>query len=184
MSSGHHLIHSISRIQAQTADHCGRRAFVKGMAALAGAAGLSAYDMKRAAAEPAPETTKLRMVTSPALCFAPQYIADALLRAEGFIDVEYIQASDTPTMRVVATGDGDFTIDAVRSAIMSVDAGDPLVLLSGVHLGCYELFGTERVRTIKDLRGSRVAGIHNGQRSASLPCQHGSLRRAQSGTGH
>jgi NitT/TauT family transport system substrate-binding protein len=30
-------------------------------------------------------------------------------------------------------------------------------MLGGVHSGCYELFGTDRVRTIRDLRGCRVA---------------------------
>jgi len=84
MSSGNRLVDSNSGIQARTPHHWGRRDFVKSVAALAGAAGLSAYDMRSAAAEPPPETRKLRMVTSPALCFAPQYIADALLRAGRF----------------------------------------------------------------------------------------------------
>jgi NitT/TauT family transport system substrate-binding protein len=31
------------------------------------------------------------------------------------------------------------------------------VLLAGVHVGCFELFGTDRVRTISDLKGKTVA---------------------------
>jgi NitT/TauT family transport system substrate-binding protein len=31
------------------------------------------------------------------------------------------------------------------------------VLLGGIHAGCFELFGTERVRTIRDLKGRTVA---------------------------
>jgi NitT/TauT family transport system substrate-binding protein len=35
-------------------------------------------------------------------------------------------------------------------------------VLGGVHSGCYELFGTERVRTPKDLKGKTVAVDQNG----------------------
>src|SRR6185295_11730768 len=45
----------------------------------------------------------------------------------------------------------------VAPFIMQVDAGHPLVLLAGVHVGCYELFGTGRVRGISDLKGKTVA---------------------------
>ncbi len=38
-----------------------RREFVKGVAALAGSAGLLGYDVKPAVAEPPPETTKIRL---------------------------------------------------------------------------------------------------------------------------
>jgi NitT/TauT family transport system substrate-binding protein len=97
------------------------------------------------------------MAVSPALCFAPQYIADALLRAEGFSDVQYIEAKGRPTQPMVADGEGDFTIDAVRSALVNIDRGGALVVLSGVHLGCYELFGSPRVRKVRDLKGAKVA---------------------------
>ena len=32
-----------------------------------------------------------------------------------------------------------------------------LVVLAGVHTGCFELFGTDRVRSVKDLKGKAVA---------------------------
>src|SRR2546422_7057877 len=41
--------------------------------------------------------------------------------------------------------------------ILLIDAGDPIVLLAGVHIGCLELFGNDRVRTIRDLKGKTVA---------------------------
>src|SRR5215469_6244220 len=41
--------------------------------------------------------------------------------------------------------------------IIQVDAGLPLVFLGGVHAGCFELFGTERVKAIRDLKGKTVA---------------------------
>jgi NitT/TauT family transport system substrate-binding protein len=33
----------------------------------------------------------------------------------------------------------------------------PIVLLGGIHVGCFELFGTERVHAIRDLKGKTVA---------------------------
>jgi NitT/TauT family transport system substrate-binding protein len=33
----------------------------------------------------------------------------------------------------------------------------PLLLLGGIHAGCFELFGTERIRSIRDLKGKTVA---------------------------
>ena len=40
--------------------------------------------------------------------------------------------------------------------MLHLDAGKPIRVLAGVHLGCYELFGNEKVRSIRDLRGRRV----------------------------
>ena len=60
----------------------GRREFMKGLTAVAGATGLFGYDMRLAVAEPPPETTKIRLVHEPAICLAPQYLAEELLRLE------------------------------------------------------------------------------------------------------
>jgi NitT/TauT family transport system substrate-binding protein len=45
----------------------------------------------------------------------------------------------------------------VAPFLMSVDTGHPIVLLGGVHVGCFEVFGTDQVRTIRDLKGKTVA---------------------------
>src|SRR5258708_17808668 len=41
--------------------------------------------------------------------------------------------------------------------VVRLDQADPIVILAGVHIGCFELFGTERVRAIRDLKGKTVA---------------------------
>jgi NitT/TauT family transport system substrate-binding protein len=41
--------------------------------------------------------------------------------------------------------------------LIRVDQGDPVVMLTGVHVGCFELFAHENIRTIRDLRGKSVA---------------------------
>jgi NitT/TauT family transport system substrate-binding protein len=45
----------------------------------------------------------------------------------------------------------------VGLSIMRVDAGDPIVFLTGAHVGCFELFGSDQVRAIHDLKGKTVA---------------------------
>ena len=41
--------------------------------------------------------------------------------------------------------------------MVRVDAGDPTVMLAGVHVGCDEVVGTNRVRALRDLKGTTVA---------------------------
>ena len=56
-----------------------RRKFLRGIT-LAGTAGLLGWHPRRAAAEPPPETTRIRLVRIPSICQAPQYVAEELLR--------------------------------------------------------------------------------------------------------
>ena len=43
------------------------------------------------AQEALPETTTLRLTKIPGICVAPQYVAEDLLKSEGFRDVQYIE---------------------------------------------------------------------------------------------
>jgi NitT/TauT family transport system substrate-binding protein len=156
MGSGNRLFDPNSGMQAQTPRNWERRDFVKGVAALAGASGLSAYDMRSAAAELPLETTRIRIDDPPVTCVAPQLVAEALLKAEGFTDIQYPKLDSTGGERAVGSGKVDIDLAAVGPLITSLDAGAPIVVLAGVHLGCYELFGTERVRAIRDLKGKTV----------------------------
>jgi NitT/TauT family transport system substrate-binding protein len=140
-----------------------RRQFVGGVT-LAGTVGVFGARPERVAAEPPPETTRLRIVDNRtggrfrATCIAPQYVAEELLRGEGFTDVHYlIKDTFDERLRALATGEADITITFISSLIARLDVGDPIVLLAGAHVGCFELFGNERVRTIGDLKGKTVA---------------------------
>src|SRR5439155_889027 len=59
--------------------------------------------------------------------------------------------------RALASGEVDITLSFSAPFIIRVDAGDPIAMLAGAHVGCFELFGTERVRSIGDLKGKTVA---------------------------
>ncbi len=121
-------------------------------ASMAAAAGV--LGARRALAdEGPPETTTLRLARIPAICAAPGYIADALLRAEGFTDISYLP--DAP-VDAVARGEIDFDLETAAWIVSNLDAGQPITALAGVHVGCYELFAHEPIRAVADLKGKKV----------------------------
>ena len=135
-----------------------RRELLRGAGAAAAAA--LAGRSRTADAEPPPETTRIRPACrSPSMCQAPQYVAEDLLRGEGFADVRYIdQRKDGPRAIADALASGEANINMHFSGplILRLDVGAPITILAGVHPGCYELFATERVRTLSDLKGKTV----------------------------
>jgi NitT/TauT family transport system substrate-binding protein len=134
-----------------------RRTFLGGVITL-GSLGLVATRPHSATAEPPPETTRIRLVRVPSICRAPQYMTEELLRTEGFTDVSYIPSQGTTdATEAVAARDIDITMQYIGPSIMQVDAGQPIVVLAGIQPGCFELFGTDRVRSIRDLKGKTVA---------------------------
>ncbi|MGH7318478.1 MAG: ABC transporter substrate-binding protein [Candidatus Rokuibacteriota bacterium] len=134
-----------------------RRDFVRGLAA-ASSAGLLASRPRPAAAESPPETTRLRLIKYPSLCMAPQYVAQELLRAEGLTDVQYVEfpGEGTRAFERLGTGDLDMLQWFIAPGVVEVDRGAPIVFLAGVHVGCFELFGTDRVRSVRDLKGKTI----------------------------
>jgi NitT/TauT family transport system substrate-binding protein len=135
-----------------------RRAFLGRLAATS-AMGLLGEPVRPVAAEPAPETTRIRLSASIAICSAPQLVAGELLPGEGFTDVQYqdLTKATLGALPEVASGAADIGITFSGPTIIQIDRGDPVVVLSGVHPGCFELFGTDRVRSLKDLKGKRIA---------------------------
>jgi NitT/TauT family transport system substrate-binding protein len=110
-----------------------------------------------AAAEPAPETTRLRLSQVPGICLAPQYVAEELLRTEGFTDIRYVNIAEANPYPAFVSGEVDISMAFVAPFLVQLDAGLPLVLLAGVHAGCFEVFGTRGIRAIRDLKGKTVA---------------------------
>jgi NitT/TauT family transport system substrate-binding protein len=129
----------------------------------AGAVGVAGSAPAFAAAEPPPETTRIRLGKIRSICLAPQYVAEELLRAEGFTDVQYIEApSGTPGPPMMGAGQIDIGMDFAAKLVQYLDQGAPLVVLAGVHAGCFELFATNGVKTISDLRGRTTAVVALG----------------------
>jgi len=132
-----------------------RREFLARTMSLAGASLLLPFSCS-AAAEPPPEIRRIRFNYFPAICLAPQYLAEEFLRLEGFSEVEYprgIQVNRTDAAPV----ETDMWMDASPAVIAALDNGLPITALGGIHAGCYELFASDRVRAIRDLKDKTVA---------------------------
>jgi len=110
------------------------------------------------AAEPPPETTTVRLPKfSNTICGAPLLVIDELLRAEGFTDVRYVRTtSGAAGIRLAARGEVDFENAFVGTHVTLIDAGSPITILDGLHIGCYELFAHGDIRSIRDLKGKTV----------------------------
>jgi len=133
-----------------------RRGFLGGIVA-AGAAGLI-HAPRAEAAEGPLETSAVRILKTPAICIAPLYAAEELLRAEGFTDIRFIEL---PTAREIsaALGEGkvDFTAGFAAYHVLAIDARSTnYTLLAGLHGGCFELFAHDGIRGITDLKGKSV----------------------------
>ena len=137
-----------------------RREFLRIFSA-AGVAGISGIGCTSAYAEPPPETTRIRLTKVPSICVAPQYAAEDLLRAEGFTDISYVGSGMTNSgvagTQVMSEGGSDIGMNFAAPLVIGVDRSAEISLLGGVHVGCFELFGSARVSSIKDLKGKTVS---------------------------
>ena len=126
--------------------------------ALAGTGALLGFRHESVAAEPPPETTKIRLIVGTACNAGPSYSARQFLSGEGFSDVQYIPSKGArDDEKLLAASDADLDPSFAPRHIIRIDAGDPIIMLSGLHVGCYELFGNDRIRAIHDLKGKKVA---------------------------
>ena len=147
-------------MNAQPCPALNRRAFLSHMAA-AGGVGLTGLYAPWAAAEPPPETRRIRInfdAEAPVLCYGPQYVATELLHLEGFEEVSYAPfGPDHSEAGTLVRGEADITANWAGDFLMAADRGGPLVALSGLHIGCTEIFAGEKVRHFSDLKGKKVA---------------------------
>jgi NitT/TauT family transport system substrate-binding protein len=134
-----------------------RRDFVRGVSIATAASALGTTG-STFAAEPPPETKRLRLPHRPSLCEAPAHVAEELFRGEGFTDIKYIKTESGKAADGLAAGDIDIGVVFGPPMILRMDTGEPSVFLAGVHVGCAELFVGERIRTARDLKG-KTAGI-------------------------
>jgi NitT/TauT family transport system substrate-binding protein len=132
-----------------------RRSFLATLSSVGAASLIGAPDSD---AQDTPlETTTVRLSKAPSVCIAPQHVAADLLSAEGFTDIRYVASvSGVTTTRSLARGEFDFATNFAPPLIIAIDAGEPITIVGGEHVGCLELFAREGIRSIADLKGKTV----------------------------
>jgi NitT/TauT family transport system substrate-binding protein len=138
-----------------------RRRFLAGATAIGGAAFLG-LQTRVAAADPPAEIRKLRLLHVPAICHAPQYLAEEMLHLEGITEVEYVPFGTRYIPDALAASIADMSMWNAMEFIPLMDANKPVIVLAGIHGGCFEVFGNESVRSIRDLKGKTVAVMYLG----------------------
>ena len=108
------------------------------------------------AAEATLETTTVRLVNDRSICIAPEYVADELLRAEGFTDIRYVKIPGYQQADAFLRGELDFFNFFAGGNIQLIEAGAPIVVLAGIHVGCFELFARDGIRHISELKGKSI----------------------------
>ncbi len=135
-----------------------RREFLEGLV-LAGTAAALGWGVEpgMAAVEPPPETTRLRIRRAEPACWAPMYVAEPLLRKEGFTDIEYVYGYGTEFVQMCRRGEIDLSPEFSAVLMFNLETyRHPLKILSGLHAGCYALVGSKRIRSVRDLKGKAV----------------------------
>ena len=131
-----------------------RRRFLTTLS-LVGAAGL-VRAQPALAGEGMPEITSVRIHKSPSICNAPRYVAQELLRAEGFTDIRYVSIPLGDDFPAFMRGEFDFTMDFAPRFVHAIDQGMAVTVLAGVHAGCFELFANESVHSVAELKGKSI----------------------------
>jgi NitT/TauT family transport system substrate-binding protein len=106
------------------------------LATLSSAAAVALIGSETGSAQEAPpEVTTIRLTKLPGICIAPQYVAEGLLKIEGFNDVQYVEVPLDANHRSVGTEKIDMSIGFIANYIVEIDSDTPIKLLAGGACG-------------------------------------------------
>ena len=74
------------------------------------------------------EITSIRIAKNSTICIAPQYVADDLLRAEGFTDIQSVERAPAILSAALGRGEVDFSLHLSAPSIVAIDSGDRITL--------------------------------------------------------
>jgi hypothetical protein len=134
-----------------------RRCFLAALSS-AGATGLLGIS-KSSAQEVPPETTTIRLTKIPGICVAPQYVAEELLKAEGFTEIKYVELEAADVHAAFAAAKVDVSMAFVAPFIMQVDAA--------VRSCC----SAASTRDVSSYSVPSACGLFMTSRGARSPCQ-------------
>jgi NitT/TauT family transport system substrate-binding protein len=101
---------------------------------------------------PPPEIRTIRLNFS--VCDAPLVASEPYLRDEGFTDIQFSDVS--PQLASITSGKADVAVPFVATLAAAVDSGKPFVGIGPLHPGCVELWASQSVATLADIRGHTV----------------------------
>src|SRR5688500_20363700 len=97
---------------------------------LAGTGTLLGLRSDALAAEPPPETKRIRIPQLPSTCRSPEWIAEDLLRTEGSSEVQYLPVPGTQGVeRALASGDADRRGHVAAPVMRRLEAGHAVVVV-------------------------------------------------------
>jgi NitT/TauT family transport system substrate-binding protein len=93
------------------------------------------------------------------------YVVSDLLKEEGFANVVYVETgfvrSDAAQDKAIwKNSDVDFNLNFSGPLLLEIDRGLSTTILAGIHVGCFELFAREGIRSVADLKG-RTVGVQS-----------------------
>lgn len=114
-------------------------------------------DLGFAAIEPPPETTKLRIRQWKPACWAPIHVAEPLLREEGFTDIQYPDGPGPKSIGMYERDEIDLSPAFAPLDMVNIEKfNSPMTFLAGLHVGCYALVGSEKIKSVRDIKGKTV----------------------------
>lgn len=114
-------------------------------------------DLGHAAVEPPPEVTTLRIRQWKPACWAPIHVAEPLLREEGFTDIQYPDGPGPKSIGMYERGEIDLSPAFAPLDMVNIEkSNSPMKFLAGLHVGCYALVGSEKVKSVRDIKGKTV----------------------------
>jgi NitT/TauT family transport system substrate-binding protein len=95
-------------------------------------------------------------IVNPVQCDPGLFLAKSYLLAEGFTDVQFVNTPFT-SWGWINDNKADFACAHSEFAVGAIDAGVPLLVLTGLHSGCLELWVRDGIARVSDLRGKRIS---------------------------
>src|SRR6266481_3026260 len=95
--------------------------------------------------------TRRRFLTTLSLAGAASFLRGGpSLRAEGLSDIRYVDTGRGAASEAISSGKVDFSLSYASEFAQAIDSGQPITLLAGVMVGCFELFAREGIGSIVD----------------------------------
>src|SRR5262245_2661918 len=127
------------------------------LATLSSTAAVGFLDVPNVLGQEAPlETTRIRLYDWTSVCIAPQFVAEELLKSEGFTDVQYLKDEPTGTLPnpLLASGGIDINTQFSAPPTLGFEPGDPVFFWGACTSAASSCLGPKKFVPFAISRGS------------------------------